>query len=134
MRVSTDPFHARHSDHDLNRPFVSGKFMHLTAGRFLVQGVSYGTFAPAGDGALFPAAECVARDFRGSAELGANTVRTYTPPPLSVLDEAATCGLRVIVGLPWTQHVAFLDDARMTRDIRTTVRDHVRRLASHPAT
>lgn len=99
-----------------------------------MQGVSYGTFAPGADGLQFPPRDLVARDFEGIARLGANTVRTYTPPPISVLDEAARRGLRVIVGLPWPQHVAFLDTAQIAHEIRGTVREHVRRLASHPAT
>ena len=44
------------------------------------------------------------------AGLGINTVRVYTPPRSRMLDEAARHGLRVMVGLPWSQHVAFLDD------------------------
>ena len=44
------------------------------------------------------------------AALGVNTVRVYTPPRRDLLDEAARHGLRVMVGLPWSQHVAFLDD------------------------
>src|SRR5215510_12368663 len=116
MHASNDPSQIRHDPRDVSRrPVVCGKFLHLRTGRFLIQGVSYGTFAPRGDGALFPGSDNVARDFRAIAELGANTVRTYTPPPLSVLDEAAECGLRVMVGLPWAQHVAFLDNAGMTR-------------------
>src|SRR4030095_2313758 len=75
-----------------------------------------------------------ARDFKAIAALGANTVRTYTPPPPSLLDEAAQCGLRVIVGLAWPQHVAFLDSRSITREIRTTIGCSVDRLASHPAT
>ena len=47
------------------------------------------------------------------AGLGINTVRTYTPPRRDLLDEAARQGLRVMVGLPWSQHVAFLDDRRL---------------------
>lgn len=119
---------------DVTRPRVSGKFVDAGTRRLVIQGVSYGTFAPGAEGALFPPPETVARDFRGIVELGANTVRTYTPPTDSILDEAAACGLRVIVGVPWAQHVAFLDGARMAGDIRATVREHVRRLASHPAT
>ena len=38
-----------------------------------------------------------------------------------------------MIGLPWSQHVAFLDDARLTRDIRREVTAHVRMLGSHPA-
>jgi GT2 family glycosyltransferase len=96
--------------------------------------VSYGTFAPGIDGTLFPAPSRVAHDFAAMADLGANTVRTYTPPPPEVLNEAARRGLRVIAGVPWPQHVAFLDTAAIAREIRNTVREHVRRLASHPAT
>ena len=133
QRVSKDTG-SHGSAYDVTRPFVSGKFVHVGKRRLLIQGVSYGTFAPNADGALFPASDSVARDFRGIVELGANTLRTYTPPPISVLDEAAACGLHVIVGVPWAQHVAFLDSARTTREIRATMRRHVRRLASHPAT
>jgi GT2 family glycosyltransferase/sugar lactone lactonase YvrE len=38
-----------------------------------------------------------------------------------------------MIGLPWSQHVAFLDDARLMRDIRREVAAHVRMLGSHPA-
>ena len=48
------------------------------------------------------------------ASLGVNTVRTYTAPRRDLLDEAARHGLRVMVGLPWSQHVAFLDDRALT--------------------
>lgn len=67
------------------------------------------------------------------AEFGINTVRLYTPPPLTLLDEAARHGLRVMIGLPWSQHVAFLDDRSLCRDIRREVGAQVRRLGSHPA-
>ena len=62
-----------------------------------------------------PLAAQIAEDFRLMAGLGINTVRTYTPPRRDLLDEAARHGLRVMVGLPWSQHVAFLDDRRLTR-------------------
>src|SRR6266540_6491127 len=106
-REVNDSSIAQYERQPVSRPVVSGKFLHIDGGRHLIQGVSYGTFAPGADGALFPAPDRVAHDFRAIAELGANTVRTYTPPPVRVLDEAARCGLRVIVGLPWPQHVAF---------------------------
>ena len=68
--------------------------------------------APDASGYQFPPLAQVARDFRQMADLGINTVRTYTPPDADLLDEAARCGLRVMVGLPWSQHVAFLDNTR----------------------
>ena len=113
---------------------MSGKFLHDNGARFLIRGVTYGTFAPGDDGSQFPSLDRVGPDFAAIAELGANTIRTYTCPPTAVLDEAARRGLRVIVGVPWSQHVAFLEDARIVRDVRNTVRDAVKRLASHPAT
>jgi O-antigen biosynthesis protein len=135
MRLGAEehPIERQEGEH-VSHPIVSGKFLQIDGRRFLIQGVSYGTFAPGVDGGLFPPPDCVARDFEAIAALGANTVRTYTPPPLSVLDEAARCGLRLIVGLPWPQHVAFLDSSQTARAIRSTVRSYVDRLASHPAT
>jgi len=67
------------------------------------------------------------------AGLGINTVRTYTPPRVDLLDEAARHGLRVIVGLPWSQHVAFLDDRKLTANIRRDIVSQVRAIGSHPA-
>ena len=57
-----------------------------------------------------------------------------TPPSLELLDEATRHGLRVIVGVPWPQHIAFLDSHQTRSGIRSDVRGHVERLAAHPAT
>jgi GT2 family glycosyltransferase len=113
-------------------PAVAGKFLEVNGQRILIKGVSYGTFAPNSDGLLFPEVTRVAHDFEAIAELDANTVRTYTPPPIELLDEAARCGLRVIVGLPWMQHVAFLNRTD-SREIRRSIREQVKALADHPA-
>jgi len=112
---------------------VSGKFLTVGGERFLIRGVSYGTFAPDTDGVQFPTAERIEHDFSLMAAAGINTVRTYTPPPVSLLDEASRHGLRVMIGLPWSQHVAFLDDRELTRRIRRETAQHVRTFASHPA-
>jgi hypothetical protein len=37
-------------------------------------------------------------------------VRTTPCLAKALLDEAARHGLKVMIGVPWTQHVAFLDD------------------------
>ncbi|HET9832224.1 MAG TPA: hypothetical protein VFP91_10960, partial [Vicinamibacterales bacterium] len=98
-----------------------------------MKGVTYGTFAPDAEGYQFPSKERVAQDFRLMAELGINTVRTYTPPRPDLLDEAGQHGLRVMVGLPWAQHIAFLDDHRLARGIRRDIVRQTRTLGSHPA-
>ena len=112
---------------------MDGKFLRLGATRFLVKGVAYGTFAPDAEGHQFPSASQIAEDFRMMAALGINTVRTYTPPPRELLDQAAKHGLRALVGLPWSQHTAFLDDRRLTREIRRTLVGTLAGLADHPA-
>jgi O-antigen biosynthesis protein len=118
---------------DSNKLLKSGKFVEVDGRRFLIRGVAYGTFEPDADGSQFPPPHQVARDFALMAESGFNTVRTYTVPTLSVLDEAARHGLKVMAGIPWTQHVAFLDDPALVRQIRRESAAAVRALASHPA-
>src|SRR5918996_113453 len=100
-----------------DRVAADGKFLRLGDERFLVKGVTYGTFAPDSQGCQFPPPRQVADDFRLMASLGVNTVRTYTPPRHDLLDEAARHGLRVMIGLPWPQHVAFLDERELKRAI-----------------
>ena len=55
---------------------------------------------------------------RISRDVGANTVRTFTVPPRWLLDRAEAHGLRVLIGIPWSQHVAFLDSPRVIAEIR----------------
>ena len=99
----------------------------------MFRGVTYGTFAPDAQGYQFPSPSRVSEDFRLMASLGINTVRTYTPPRPDLLDEAARRGLRVMIGLPWSQHVAFLDDRTLKRAIRRETTAKVRELGTHPA-
>ena len=123
------------------RVATDGKFLCLRSAarsaeagaRFFVKGVSYGTFAPDSDGYQFPSPPQIAEDFRLMASLGLNTVRTYTVPRRELLDEAGRRGLRVMVGLPWPQHVAFLDNRNLRRQIRAELTGRVRELGDHPA-
>ena len=64
---------------------------------------------------------------------GMNAVRTYTVPPRWLLDTAQRHGLHVMVGLPWEQHIAFLDDNRRAHAIEQRVRAGVRECVGHPA-
>jgi hypothetical protein len=115
------------------RVCVDGKFLARGGERFLVKGVTYGTFAPDAAGVQFPVAAQVERDFAAMARAGLNTVRVYTPPPVSLLDAAGLAGLQVMVGLPWAQHIAFLDDAGALAEARDSVMAGVRAVAAHPA-
>jgi len=132
--VQADPGVERHpAPHQAVRVAADGKFLCAGSERFFIKGVTYGTFAPDAEGYQFPAPDQVAEDFRLMATLGINTVRVYTPPRRDLLDEAARHGLRVMVGLPWSQHVAFLDDSRLRRAIRDELVTSVKALADHPA-
>ena len=115
------------------RPSAPGKFLYAGDQKLWVRGVTYGTFRPSADGALFPSPATVRRDFAQIATAGFNAVRTYTAPAPWLLDLAADHGLRVMVGLWWPQHVTFLDDRRRARAIEHTVRGTARQYASHPA-
>lgn len=90
------------------RPRVHGKFLFVGDEKLYVRGVTYGTFRTGADGQEIYDADVVARDFESMAENGVNAVRTYTVPPRWLLDAAQQHGLRIMVGLPWEQHVTFL--------------------------
>jgi GT2 family glycosyltransferase len=115
------------------RPKAAGKFIFVGNEKFWVRGVTYGTFRPDADGNEFADPKIVAQDFTQIAAHGLNTVRTYTAPPRWFLDAAQQHGLRVMVGIPWEQHITFLDDNRRCRSIVERVRAAVHALAGHPA-
>jgi GT2 family glycosyltransferase len=95
--------------------------------------VTYGTFTPESDPAQLGAPGQVEADFAAMVAHGINAVRTYTVPPRWVLDAALRHGLWVMVGLPWEQHVAFLQDRSRAVAIEARVREGVRSCAGHPA-
>ena len=115
-----------------DRPSVRGKFLYAGDEKLFVCGVTYGTFRPDADGAEYDPAT-VEADFASMAEHGINAVRVYTVPPRWLLDAAQRHGLRVMVGLPWEQHIAFLDERGRVRSIERRVREGVRACAGHPA-
>ena len=112
---------------------AEGKFLVLGEQKFYVKGVTYGSFRPDETGCPFPAPEIVDRDFRMMAANGINAIRTYTVPPVALLDLARRYGLYVLVGLPWEQHIAFLDEPDLASDIEARVRQSVRESGAHPA-
>ncbi|PYM16057.1 MAG: glycosyl transferase [Candidatus Rokuibacteriota bacterium] len=117
----------------IRRPIAAGKFLSIGHDKLWVRGVTYGTFRPGPDGHSCGTLETAARDFAAINKAGFNTVRTYTVPPRWFLDLAHAHGLFVMVGVPWEQHVAFLDDRERARDIVRRVRSGVQTCASHPA-
>ena len=118
---------------DTARPRVHGKFLFRGNEKLYLRGVTYGTFRRGSDGLELPSLDRVESDFRQMQHAGVNAVRVYTSPPRWLLDLAHDRGLLVLAGLPWEQHVTFLDSAATRRAIRARVRDSARSVAGHPA-
>jgi glycosyltransferase involved in cell wall biosynthesis len=114
------------------RPQVRGKFLYVGDEKLYVRGVTYGTFHPGADTGEYDPST-VEQDFAQMAEHHINAVRVYTAPPRWLLDAALRHGLRVMVGLPWEQHVAFLDDRKRVNSIEERVRAAIHACAGHPA-
>jgi GT2 family glycosyltransferase len=65
--------------------------------------------------------------------IGMNALRTYTPPPGWLLDQAGRFGLRVMVGLAAEREVGYLNDGRRARALADIVRERVASCSGHPA-
>ncbi|MBT8398956.1 MAG: glycosyltransferase [Rhodothermia bacterium] len=105
---------------------VSGKYFSEGSDKFLLRGVTYGPFRPAADGSEYPCCSRIADDFAKMVQCGINTIRTYTVPPERMIVAAENVGLRMLVGLPWEQHIAFLDSYKSERAILQRLRLAVR--------
>jgi O-antigen biosynthesis protein len=115
------------------RPRVQGKFLYVGEEKLYLRGVTYGTFRPGEGRGDYPEPQRVASDFAQMAAIGINCVRTYTAPPRYLLDLAACHCLRVLVGLPWEQHVAFLGESAIARSVEQRAREGVRACLGHSA-
>jgi GT2 family glycosyltransferase len=110
-----------------------GKFLRLGNDRFLVRGVTYGPFRDFADKSEQDRRAAAAADFAAMVRHGFNTIRVYTVPPLWLLDEAGLAGLKVLVGLPWEQHITFLDSRERCRSIEKRVAEGVAACKQHSA-
>jgi GT2 family glycosyltransferase len=113
---------------------LNGRFFFANNEKIFLKGVTYGPFSPSRQGVPFPEPARVDLDFALITQLGANCVRTFTPPPAWLLERAAAFDLRVIVGIPWAQHISFLDSSRTQRDVRKTITQSVSACRQHQAT
>ncbi|HKW91532.1 MAG TPA: glycosyltransferase [Methylomirabilota bacterium] len=112
---------------------VRGKFFFAGDDKVPLRGVTYGPFAPDENGYRYPAPDVVDRDLALIVELGANCLRLFTPPPRWLLDLAEKRGLWALVGIPWAQHVCFLDSEQISDAVRRSVSEVVEACRDHPA-
>ncbi|MGD0076793.1 MAG: glycosyltransferase, partial [Candidatus Binataceae bacterium] len=115
----------------MGRLVVRGKYIFDGEDKFYARGVSYGPFRPNSRGERYPEPERAAEDFALMREMGVNVIRTYVPPPDWMFELAAKSGLKLMVGIPWPFHMAFLDSREMSRDIRRTIRSAVASTRTH---
>jgi len=112
---------------------VHGKFFFVGEQKYFIKGVTYGPFPKGSHGEQFPEYAIAEADFAAMVEAGINTVRVFTVPPIWLLDAAEQAGLRLLVGLPWAQHIAFLDSAATQRQIKEAIVSGIRGCRRHPA-
>ena len=112
---------------------VKGKFLFCGEEKFYFKGVTYGTFAPDDNDCQFPDISTIEKDFTMMAMHGINCIRTYTVPPIYLLDIADSLNLKVMVGLPWEQHITFLDKQSTRSDIIRRVKQGVLSCCNHNA-
>lgn len=137
--VETEEVASRPSRAQAGRPAphgavrVQGKFFFVGEQKHFIKGITYGPFPEGSHGDQFPELAVAEADFAAMAEAGINTVRVFTVPPIWLLDAAERVGLKLLVGLPWAQHIAFLDSAATQRQIREAIVRGVRDCRCHPA-
>jgi O-antigen biosynthesis protein len=112
---------------------IDGKLFAAGAERFEFRGVTYGTFAPRGDGAPFPEAAQIQDDFAAMREVGFSVVRTYTVPTDDMLEAARDHGLRILAGVFYPDWRYLLGGSRrqqrqVAREAANEVRAAARRL------
>ena len=115
------------------RPYVRGKFLFVNNEKFYVKGVTYGTFEPDDTGSQFPESAVVEKDLTMMLLNGVNCMRTYTVPPKYLLDLAQSLNIKVMVGLPWEQHITFMDKPGNRLSIISRVSKDVINCKQHPA-
>jgi glycosyltransferase involved in cell wall biosynthesis len=115
------------------KPVVRGKFLFAGEEKFYVRGVTYGTFRPDAQGHEFPPREVVSLDFEMMAANNVNALRTYTPPPEWLLDEAQSRGLRVMVGLAAERCVGYLNDGWRDTEVAKVICHAASACWGHPA-
>ena len=112
---------------------MDGKFFRLGKDKFHLKGLTYGPFAPNARGEMFPEPDLADLDLQLVRELGANLLRVYYSPPRWFLELALRHELKVLVDIPWSKHLCFLDSAELRQQAREAVRRAVLENCGHPA-
>ena len=98
-----------------------------------LRGVTYGPFKPDAQGHPWPEERQLRADLENIRRLGFDSVRIYELPTDTVLQACQDNGLRLICGIPWTQHVDFISEKAVAEDARHRIVKEAQRLGAHPS-
>lgn len=112
---------------------VRAKFFFEGDKKWFIKGVTYGPFAPDAAGDFVGDPEKAKRDFTLMQEMGVNLLRIYHIPPRWFLDLAKEYRLRVLISIPWAEHVEFLNNPKIRRQVEQTIREGVAKNKGHEA-
>ncbi|MBL9142145.1 MAG: glycosyltransferase [Verrucomicrobiaceae bacterium] len=126
-----------------SRIVAAGKWLRMDGQKHFLRAVSYGPFKPNARGEPWPEEPRLDQDFAMIRAMGFNTVRVYELPTDAVLDAAIRHSLKLMVGIPWAQHVDVLgwprwvDDSHRHsaagRGVELKMREAARRFGNHEA-
>jgi len=107
---------------------VEGPWLRDESGaKVTLRGITYGPFKPNLRGEPWPEDDRLLADLVHIASLGFNAMRLYEPPSPLILEACKKHGLRLLVGIAWTQHVDFLSDGHVQDDAIERVRKTARK-------
>jgi GT2 family glycosyltransferase len=112
---------------------VDGKFFARGDERLRIQGVTYGPFAKNSAGEPFPERQQAQADFESMRAASINAIRTYHLAPGWLLEAASENELSVLVDIPWSKHLCFLDSRKAQAEARQAVRQTVEMGRPFPA-
>ena len=95
--------------------------------------MAYGPFPLNHEGQPFPELDVAACDFAQMNAIGINALRVYHVPPPKLLEMADQHNVGVLVGIPWSKHLCFLESSRACQDARTAIRKGVEQCRQSPA-
>lgn len=126
-----------------HRVVAAGKWLRLDGRKHFLRAVSYGPFKPNSRGEPWPEESRLNQDFEMIRAFEFNAVRVYELPTDAVLAAAVRHSLKLIVGIPWAQHVDVLgwprwvDDSHrhsaQARVVEFKVREAAQRFGNHDA-
>ena len=112
---------------------VQAKFFFEGENKWFIKGVTYGPFAPDAAGDFVGDPEKAHRDFTLMSAVGINLLRIYHVPPKWFLDLARKFRLRVLISIPWAEHIEFLNNRKIQKQVEETILAGVAKNAGHDA-